>query len=646
MVNPTAASPLHAEIVDYLLSRLQAVKRENAQLRSTLTSPTTPPPNSVGFGANDAVDVRVLEASREVARAKLLPPATRPDLDIHKQGRKVVQKIKAKDVEGVSRLLAQYPEVVTMRSGGNGYTLLHVAAGSGAVEVVRFLLQHFEQIHPLATDLFGRTPLHVAADTLQAEICSLFLEKLGQHDRSLVGENAPQDIVGLTPAGCSALKSVRKEEERSRRRKCTDLLHRAGDACISPMPQKLPKPKTYVVDQTRSAARRSSLFKETVVRNDVAYRLAGRAIVHGHASMPGFRVTMEDAACLAPEVEVGGGRSVSLFAVFDGHGGRGAAEYCAENLLRIFKDQPAVISGEVVESREELRATLRNTCWKMEEELRQWEPFVLRENVVRAAMGDEPAQVEVKARDNSGTTCIIVVLCDEYFAIANVGDCRAVLNTAGNVLQLSRDHKPMVSPIDVVAGPADITPLQEAEDFYAQERKRIVAAGGGITENGYVVSTRENPKEQLAMTRSLGDFQYKQNKALPLEKQVVIAEPEVSVHSWEGYEGDFLVLACDGVWDVMTNIAVVDFLRRELAGQETSEDALDQACHKLLLECLRLESEDNMTVVLLSLERPSTGQISHERVSLQPAAAEEKVNRDLFTQDEMAEEEENIQDLI
>ena len=649
------------------------MKQENARLRATLGSspmsasfsdaatPTTSATRTAQ--ATDPVGARVLQASREVARAKLLPPAQRPDLDIHKQGRKIVQKIKSADVASVTSLLESNPDLLTMRAGTNGYTLLHIAAGSGATEVVNVLLENFPQLDPLATDLFGRTALHVAADMLHSDICNLFLEKLtGMEQQSLVGENAPQDIVGLTPAGCSALKHVRKEGDRYKRRQCTDLLHEAGDACISPMPQKLPKRKTFVVNRNASASRRSSLFKETVIRpgfESGAGRSSGDAGVGvGHASMPGFRVTMEDAVCLAPNVEVGRGQSVSVFAVFDGHGGRGAAEYCAENLIRAFTDQPGAVSGNIVMDVDELQRCLKNTCWQLEEELRVSDAFILQETVIREAMGNEPAQVEVKAKDNSGTTGLIAVLCGSYIAVANVGDCRAVLSTMGNVIQLSRDHKPMVSPLSDVdtsvqrpTGFAKEAALEEAEAFYASEKARIEKAGGGITEDSYVVWNCTKPKEKLAMTRSIGDFQYKQNKSLPREEQAISAEPEIIVYPWEGKEGDFLVLACDGVWDVITNEAVAGFVRRSMAGQDRIDAALDETCHKLLLECLKLHSEDNMTVVLLDLERHQHTQphayVENGNNLMQSNNSLDDVSRDLFAgHAPQEEEEEDVQDLI
>lgn len=89
---------------------------------------------------------------------------------------------------------------------------------------------------------------------------------------------------------------------------------------------------------------------------------------------------------------------------------------------------------------------------------------------------------------------------------------------------------------------------------------------------------------KLRMTRSFGDFYLKQNKELPYEQQAVVAVPEVMVHTRSAryvtrrltippilivrmcstHRDAFLVLACDGIWDVMTSQEVADFMAERL----------------------------------------------------------------------------------
>lgn len=78
-----------------------------------------------------------------------------------------------------------------------------------------------------------------------------------------------------------------------------------------------------------------------------------------------------------------------------------------------------------------------------------------------------------------------------------------------------------------------------------EEHERIKSGGGFVQWN------RVNG--ELAMSRALGDFRYKQNLEAPLDKQLVICYPDISIHQRNKEEDWLMILACDGVWDVMSN---------------------------------------------------------------------------------------------
>jgi serine/threonine protein phosphatase PrpC len=56
----------------------------------------------------------------------------------------------------------------------------------------------------------------------------------------------------------------------------------------------------------------------------------------------------------------------------------------------------------------------------------------------------------------------------------------------------------------------------------------------------------------LNLSRAIGDLKYKSNEHLPAAAQIISAEPDVTETSLSPNDY-FLVLACDGVWDVMSN---------------------------------------------------------------------------------------------
>ena len=111
---------------------------------------------------------------------------------------------------------------------------------------------------------------------------------------------------------------------------------------------------------------------------------------------------------------------------------------------------------------------------------------------------------------------------------------RAVACWSGQAEPLSVDHKPSNE----------------------LEFKRINAAGGWVEFN------RVNGN--LALSRALGDFVFKKNDKKPVEEQIVIALPDVEVRTITE-DLEFVVIACDGIWDVMKNNEVVQFIRCRIA---------------------------------------------------------------------------------
>lgn len=67
----------------------------------------------------------------------------------------------------------------------------------------------------------------------------------------------------------------------------------------------------------------------------------------------------------------------------------------------------------------------------------------------------------------------------------------------------------------------------------------------------------------LNLSRSLGDLDYKQNKKLPAKDQMITAYPECKVENLTS-DCDFIILACDGIWDCLTNQEICDIVKERL----------------------------------------------------------------------------------
>lgn len=178
---------------------------------------------------------------------------------------------------------------------------------------------------------------------------------------------------------------------------------------------------------------------------------------------------------------------------------------------------------------------------------------------------DNQVVEECKSRtDMSGTTAVIALLDGELLIIGNVGDSRAVMgDLKGSTIPLSFDHKPN----------------------QLKERRRIKEAGGFITFTGVW-----RVAGILATSRALGDFPLKEPRKL------VTAEPDVLTFSLRDHKAHFVILATDGLWDVLTNEEAVAFVRDHIHEP-------DFGAKSLTLHAYYRGSQDNITVAILNIDK-------------------------------------------
>lgn len=260
----------------------------------------------------------------------------------------------------------------------------------------------------------------------------------------------------------------------------------------------------------------------------------------GASCMQGWRINMEDAHTQI--LSLNNDKNSAFFAVYDGHGGSKVAEYAGNHLHERIVNQPSYKDGNVPDA-------MRKGFLALDE----------------AMLEDEDMKEEI-----AGTTAVCVLIKDKKLYTGNVGDSRAIASVRGRVQLLSYDHKPNNE----------------------LESKRIVAAGGWVEFN------RVNGN--LALSRALGDFVFKKNESKRAEEQIVTACPDVDIKDLTS-DHEFILLACDGIWDVLTNEEVLEFVRNRIAQQIPPETI----CEQLMTRCLAPDCQmgglgcDNMTVVLV-----------------------------------------------
>ncbi|KAI8919350.1 phosphatase 2C-like domain-containing protein [Powellomyces hirtus] len=256
-----------------------------------------------------------------------------------------------------------------------------------------------------------------------------------------------------------------------------------------------------------------------------------------------YRRTMEDAH--AYFYNFGKSNGSGWFAIFDGHAGKSAADWCGthmhENFETVLHENPTMPVPDL------LNKSFLLTDRQLGERKGSYSGCTAVVGYIRTE--ERPLTDDGESANGKQTRRRRVLYT------ANAGDARAVLCRDGKAIRLSYDHKG--------SDPA--------------EAKRIVESGG------FVMNNRVNGV--LAVTRSLGDISM---------KEWVIGSPYTTETVLDENDG-FLILACDGIWDVCSDQTATDLIRDVMDPQQASEDLLDYALENF--------STDNLSVMIVRLDQ-------------------------------------------
>ncbi|RHY48014.1 hypothetical protein DYB28_003823 [Aphanomyces astaci] len=330
-------------------------------------------------------------------------------------------------------------------------------------------------------------------------------------------------------------------------------------------------PTRHTVLPTIKANLSSSLYSNTpqsVTEHAGNSRLRVRM---GVSSMQGRRSTQEDRWVVIPNVHAHAedqavdamvrhgeqANSLAFVGLYDGHGGDGCAVLLQERLHVHLFQHMAVPLPEAAS----LIVTLQQLCVAFD-----------------ATVCDE-----LYASDSpSGSTATFCILDGTAsgalrLVVGHVGDCRALLCRKGKCIPLTSDHRCSSQ----------------------SEHDKVVESGGSIINN------RVNGV--LAITRTFGDLEFKGREVKAAQQAaqvysqesvgtVLDATPDVVIVDVQSDDA-FVLFACDGVWEVMTNDVAVAFVQSRLQAHGSIHVAADELAH----EAIQRLSSDNVTVVLVQL---------------------------------------------
>ena len=233
-------------------------------------------------------------------------------------------------------------------------------------------------------------------------------------------------------------------------------------------------------------------------------QMISNKLLFSECSLKGYRPIMEDRHVIC-ELSL---NENFLCTILDGHGGYEVSDYVSKNIVKTFEN---------------------NINWiEYKNSIDNQQSF---SNLIKIAL--EECFMEIDSNlinyQNIGSCITLVIITPKLIYCANSGDSRTILIKENSiVIPLSEDHKPL----------------------NIEERKRIE------DDNGYIIYNRVNGR--LSVSRAFGDFWCKINNRID-NKTIITAFPDVSIIN-RNEDDKFLVIGCDGLWDVMSNEKVSDFI--------------------------------------------------------------------------------------
>eukprot|EP00401_Gymnodinium_catenatum_P041908 CAMPEP_0117529014 /NCGR_PEP_ID=MMETSP0784-20121206/37615_1 /TAXON_ID=39447 /ORGANISM="" /LENGTH=434 /DNA_ID=CAMNT_0005325325 /DNA_START=105 /DNA_END=1405 /DNA_ORIENTATION=+ len=316
------------------------------------------------------------------------------------------------------------------------------------------------------------------------------------------------------------------------------------------------------------------------------------------AEMQGWRINHEDAHAMSCTDRLGN------FWVLDGHGGEAAANFCAHRLEEaVAKDS---VESKFLPSNEAVEECFK----KVDSEFRTFvEQDTSRDSgstVVGATMAKHEDGRYSLNMFNCGDSRGLVVrspLEEESTAV----DCHVTVSCRGTLMDCGANDGETGGFNGGSFGwtwPLIVSSVDHKPD-HPTERDRIEAAGG-------MVSDADPPRldGNLAVSRGVGDFEYKCNKTLETHQQKVSCVPDI--YEVSGLPtGSICVLACDGLWDVMQSVEVAEIVRESLK-KEPNKD-LGIVAAELIRQSLTRQSRDNVTVMIIQMVDGSDWSSSSDR---------------------------------
>ena len=320
---------------------------------------------------------------------------------------------------------------------------------------------------------------------------------------------------------------------------------RANKKIILTIPERLEKNRNFALKQQNQEVKNFNIRKEVDFKYNITTSQSNINNRHiGEACCQGWRNTMEDATLVSSLSFLVQDNSyqaqADVFAVFDGHGGAEVATFVQKNFISYFREEIEKFNQN---------ALTDEGIW----------------NALKACFKKLNADI---TNSQAGTTATVAIILEDKIWVANVGDSRTILVKDGKATQASEDAKP---------------------DPGSRYSEKIIKNG---EKNSLQYAGCWRVK-WLAMARAIGDKDLLGRKGLPL----ICPNPKITCYSLSDFQSGYLVLACDGLYDVATTNEIGQAIE-EMAQQKLSTQEMARC---LVGGALANGSSDNVSVIVVHL---------------------------------------------
>lgn len=234
-----------------------------------------------------------------------------------------------------------------------------------------------------------------------------------------------------------------------------------------------------------------------------------------------------------------------IFILLDGHKGSYVSDFCKKNIMRLLSKYNGDTDKDsnIVEYFKNIFNKLLN---ELEDNLNQY-----------------------SLEHNSGSTITIIYLLQNYVITTNLGNTKSILIKENfQFTELTEDHNPY-------------TPI---------EKKRITKAHGSIINNKI--------NNNIPTSRSLGDFQYKNQKQLKNTEQLISNAPYISEYR-KTHNEKYIILATNTIWENFTNQKIVDYISNSHNVYDIHD--IQKISKNIIEQSFKIKNTENATIIMIKL---------------------------------------------